>query len=297
MIPEDREIMKKYDIVMIGHVSKDIILYGSKEERVLGGAVTYSSIAGKRSGASVLVITKVSPSDRLILNPLKKEGVDMVIIDSSKTTSIKNLYETEDMERRKVTLLSQAQPFRLEEIPKNLNIKIFYLAGLFFGEIPSELIFPLAQMAEIAIDAQGIVRCSKNREIMFQDWESKEDFLPKISYLKTDAAEAEILTGEGNRERAAKILNKMGAREVMVTHNKEVIICCNNTIFRAPFTPENLSGRTGRGDTCFASYLTWRLSHEIEESVRYAAALTSIKMEIPGPFKGSIQDVLKRVDI
>jgi len=40
--------MKKYDIVMIGDVSKDIILYGSKEERVLGGAVTYSSIAGKR---------------------------------------------------------------------------------------------------------------------------------------------------------------------------------------------------------------------------------------------------------
>jgi sugar/nucleoside kinase (ribokinase family) len=81
----------------------------------------------------------------------------------------------------------------------------------------------------------------------------------------------------------------------MVTHHTEVIVCSSNQIYRAPFSPANLSGRTGRGDTCFASYLAWRLNHGIQESVEYAAALTSIKMESPGPFHGTRDEVEKRM--
>jgi sugar/nucleoside kinase (ribokinase family) len=41
--------------------------------------------------------------------------------------------------------------------------------------------------------------------------------------------------------------------------------------------------------------MAWRLHHDAEESVRFAAALTSIKMERPGPFSGTIDDVLARM--
>jgi sugar/nucleoside kinase (ribokinase family) len=54
-------------------------------------------------------------------------------------------------------------------------------------------------------------------------------------------------------------------------------------------------GRTGRGDTTFGAYLARRLDHSIEESLRFAAAVVSIKMESPGPFRGSIEDVLARM--
>jgi sugar/nucleoside kinase (ribokinase family) len=39
-----------------------------------------------------------------------------------------------------------------------------------------------------------------------------------------------------------------------------------------------------------------RLKHGIEESLRYAAALTSIKMEKPGPFEGTMDEVLQRME-
>jgi hypothetical protein len=39
----------------------------------------------------------------------------------------------------------------------------------------------------------------------------------------------------------------------------------------------------------------WRRTHGIEESLRYAAALTSIKMEKPGPFLGTQEEVLARM--
>jgi sugar/nucleoside kinase (ribokinase family) len=41
--------------------------------------------------------------------------------------------------------------------------------------------------------------------------------------------------------------------------------------------------------------MAWRLHHGVEESVKFAAALTSIKMERPGPFSGTIDDVLARM--
>ena len=79
------------------------------------------------------------------------------------------------------------------------------------------------------------------------------------------------------------------------TIHTEVIVLVDGIIYRAPFDPENLSGRTGRGDTCFAAYMSRRLQEEPEEAISYAAALTSIKMENPGRFNGTSDDVIARM--
>ena len=282
------------DILILGHVSKDIIVYRGEQEHTTGGAVFFASVSASRSGASVLAVTKTSAEDRELLDPLLQEDLDVLILDSPDTTSIRNVYLSEDRERREVSLLSTASPFRLEELP-DATARIIYFAGLLRGELPDALIPPLSEKAEVALDAQGILRRQRGEELIFDDWEEKEQFFPLITYLKTDAAEAEILSGEADRERAAGLLRRMGAREVMVTHHTEVLVAAEDRFFRAPFTPKNLSGRTGRGDTCFSAYLAWRLSHGIQESVDYAAALTSIKMETPGPFQGTSEVVLTRM--
>jgi len=62
------------------------------------------------------------------------------------------------------------------------------------------------------------------------------------------------------------------------------------------FTNKSNRGRMGRGDTVMGSYLARRLDHSVEDSLRFAAALTSIKMESIGPFTGSLKEVLERMD-
>ena len=114
--------------------------------------------------------------------------------------------------------------------------------------------------------------------------------------LKTDAAEAKILTGTDDRRKAAEILHGWGAKEVLITHNTEAIVCDGQRIHRAPLKPRNLSGRTGRGDTTFAGYLTERLESDIPTALEFAAALVSLKMETPGPFMGTRQDVLDYIE-
>jgi sugar/nucleoside kinase (ribokinase family) len=286
--------MHQYDIVMIGHVSKDIMIFQGGEERLLGGAVVYSSAAAARSGARVLVVTKAAKADIPLLDVMKHDRVDITVVDSPKTTSIRNEYFTEDRERREVTLLSEAAPFTLDDIPE-VKADILHIAGLFYGEIPVSLIPGLAKRHPLAVDAQGLLRRSEKGKLLFRDLENKGEILKHITYLKTDAAEAEVLTGEKDREKAAKILGEFGPKEVMVTHNTEVIVLREGKFVRAPFTPRNLSGRTGRGDTCFASYLFWRLTYCPQDAVSYAAALTSLKMETPGVFRGTMEAVMTRM--
>ena len=59
-----------------------------------------------------------------------------------------------------------------------------------------------------------------------------------------------------------------------------------------PFTPRcSLAGRTGRGDTCFATYLTRRLTSTPAEACRWAGAVTTLKQEQPGPWRGTVAEV------
>ena len=285
----------KTDITMIGHISRDIMIYLDEEIRITGGPVIYSSAAAARSGRSVQVITCAAREDDGALGGMRENGVQVIRLDSPETTSIENIYFSANKEKRKVTLLSQAAPFTVESLP-DTDSRIYHLAGLFRGEIPDEFIPLLAERGKVGVDAQGLLRCSEEGRLLFRDWVPKKELLPLVHYLKTDAAEAEILTGETDREKGAAILASWGAGEVMVTHNTEVIVFAEGKIERAPFTPSTLSGRTGRGDTTFAAYLAWRLDHPPAEALRYAAALCSIKMETPGPFTGTVEDVLARME-
>lgn len=286
--------MPPYDIVIIGHVTNDILVYKGEASGFIGGGAYFSAFAARRSDVRFCVITKLAPKDYGILDGLKKDGIEVTAIPSLRTTSIENVFETDDVDRRKVRLLSQADPFRPEDIPE-MDAKVYSLSGLFVDELPDSLIAHLARKGEIALDLQAKLRYSEAGTFAFKDWPGKEKCLPLVTYLKADNLEAEVAAGTSDREEAAKIFHRLGAKEVMVTHSSEVILYNGKQMFRAPFNPDNLSGRTGRGDTCFISYVCWRRTHGIEESLRYAAALTSLKMEKPGPFLGTQEEVLARM--
>ena len=110
--------------------------------------------------------------------------------------------------------------------------------------------------------------------------------------MKTDAAEAEILTGLTDRAEAARQLHAWGAKEILITHNTEVLAFDGETVYTCPIKARNLSGRTGRGDTTFAGYITERARADIPTALQYCTALVSLKMETPGPFQGEREDVL-----
>jgi sugar/nucleoside kinase (ribokinase family) len=141
------------------------------------------------------------------------------------------------------------------------------------------------------MDVQGFVRVAEGNELVFKQWPDMQKGLAHITYLKVDKAEAELLTGETDLTRAAQKLAALGPREIVLTQSSGVTVYADGRLYQAPFTPRNLTGRTGRGDTCFGTYVAKRLSVSPEEACRWAGAVTTLKQERPGPWRGSPADV------
>ena len=284
--------MTHHDLLILGAVSKDIIITPENVEHSIGGAVVYSAVALKHLGANILAVTKLNPEDRQALEVFDRHGVPYRFLESPTTTSIRNTYHTADRDRRTCEAIGMVAPFTLDDVPDDVTAEVYYLGGLMKGEFPEAFVLAMTERGKVALDAQGFMRVNENGPMVFRDWENKKEVIAAVHYLKTDAAEAETLTGEQDRAKAIKILASWGAKEIMLTHHTEVMVCVAGELFTAPFTARNLSGRTGRGDTCFASYCYWRTDHTPEEACRFAAEVTSRKMERPGPFTGNIKDIL-----
>ena len=284
--------MPEFSSMIIGHATLDTNTdHLGNTVKIVGGAVVYSSASAYALGHRVLAVTKLAPKDTDRLEQFTIPREDIILLDSEKSTEITNIYHTADKERRTCTCTSKGDPFKASEIPA-ADVGIYHLAGLVYGDFDTEMIVTLSKKKPLALDVQGMLRhVAEDGSMYFEDWADKKECLPCITYLKTDAAEAEILTGCSDRKEAAKHLYSWGSREIMITHNTEVLIYDGREFYTCPIKSRNLSGRTGRGDTTFAAYINERLDNSIEDSLLTATATVSLKMETPGPFKGTRSDV------
>ncbi|MDR1807901.1 MAG: PfkB family carbohydrate kinase [Propionibacteriaceae bacterium] len=284
--------MTDFDTVVVGQVSRDINTdYQGHTVYELGGAVVYSSYAAAALGHRVCAVPKADPTIDAVELFAANPAITVHPVASPTSTSIENVYHTADKERRTCRCLSRIASYAPADLP-DVTSPLWHLAGLMFGDVPDTLIPVVAERGAVAVDVQGLLRhAHPDGSMTFLDWENKRDYLPLIKFLKTDSAEAEILTGLTDRAKAAEQLVAWGAAEVMITHSSEVLAFDGDTMATQPLKPRNLSGRSGRGDTCFSGYITERLSHPLDEALLMAAALVSLKMEKVGPFEGTRQDV------
>lgn len=284
--------MSRFDSLIIGEVARDTnVDYDGATVQAIGGAVYYSGYAAANIGHKIAVLPKAAMAPGALESAFAKAPNVVVYPLPSKASFVtKNVYHTPDRERRTSTVDSVIDPYRTDEIP-DIDAKIWHLAGLVGGDIPNEIIPFAARRAMVAIDVQCMLRWVENGGMVYRDWAEKREMLPYVRFLKTDAAEAEILTGTDDRASAAKMLFDWGAKEILITHNTEVLVYDGEEIYTCPIKARNLSGRTGRGDTTFAGYINERLIHDIPTALRTATALVSLKMETPGPYMGTREDV------
>ena len=287
--------MDRVDIAVIGHFAQDKIIVRGEERVSSGGSVYYGAIALRRMGLKVAVITRLRRDDFGLLDELKDEGILVFAQPAEQTSGIENTYFTDDMDRRQCKPLGFAGPFRIKDMP-DIQAKTFLVGPIVAGEVDVSLIRMLSAKGEVALDAQGFVRVREGDNLVFRDWPRKREGLALVDVLKVDTAEAEVLTGQTEARlsavrQAMRELAAYGPREIMLTRPQGVLVYADGEYHQAPFNPREVRGRTGRGDTTFAGYLGRRLTADPEEACRFAAAMASLKLEQPGPFRGGIEDV------
>ena len=278
---------KDLDILMVGHFAKDMIVVDGKEEICAGGAVYYGAVVLRRLGLEVGVASRGNPEDYPSLQPLMDMGIEFDLHPASQSSGCINIYNSADMDHRICKLFGFAGEIPYEDIP-DVNAKIIAILPIIAGEVSLDTLIKLSKKAPIALDVQGFVRVPVGDDLLFKPWKDMEEGLKYVTFLKVDSAEAEYLTGEKDLEKAAKILAAYGPKEIVLTQKKEILVYADGQFYRAPFLPKNLSGRTGRGDTCITSYIGSRIKYGPERACQIAGIITSMKQEVPGPWTGDI---------
>lgn len=281
-----------FDVCVIGHITKDRIRIGDTEKELPGGVAYYSSLAFKRLGLDVCLITKCAEEDKSLLHDMVTQNVAIFHRPTEETTLFENTYAA-DLSSRVQMVQCLAEPFSARDLP-DISARIFHLGPLTEYDVPLEILRLLSLKSKVSLDVQGFVRRVEKGRIRYVDWKQKNEGLPHIAMLKADEEEVKILSGEEDVQQAAIKMSRYGIDEVIVTRGSQgSLIHSRGEFYSVPsVAPRRVVDSTGCGDTYAAGYIFKRLKHcAIEEAGKFAAATASLKLEGYGSFKGTEEDV------
>ncbi len=283
--------MTPFDIAYIGHYTKDTIVYPDSTRTVDGGAFYHGCNVLARMGLRAAVVTRLAREDWHVVEELEQLGVQVFARATPASTCLRLIYPTANLDQRTIELTSSAGAFTVDEI-SNVNARAFIIGASVRGEVPNVVVDALAaKSALLILDVQGFMRIVRDGTLVSDGWPDKASILSRVKILKTDAVEAQSLTGESDRYAAAQRLAAYGPQEVLLTHSGGVLVCHDGVIDEVPLVPREVRGRSGRGDTCTAAYVARRLSNPPADAVAWAAAVTSLKLETEGPFRRQMAEV------
>jgi sugar/nucleoside kinase (ribokinase family) len=293
-----KTVAKLYDLIVAGNIVLDEIHpFGAPMQTFCGGPVMFGGMAAQCCGKRIAVVTKAAERELRCLDRLRAHGIETYVSVSPETTTHRVVHHTDNVDEREMLLLRSAGYFAEADFA-DLEPTVLHLAGLNDQEFTLEFVREMSGRGfALCVDMQAFVRKVDpvSGEIRLADVDQKEEIARRAYRVKLDLVEAEHLMGTNDVERAAMQFETWGTPETMVTQADGVLVRNQGTTYFEAFSNRSVEGRTGRGDTTFAAYSARRLDHDVPEALKFAAALASIKMESPGTFSGTIDDVLGRL--
>ncbi len=286
------------DVVFVGHVCFDEIVPHEGTPYVRpGSAVLCGAAVAARLGARAAVVTRMNPADEALRVALDGLGLPVFAVTSAQSTYVRVIHPSADPDDRRLEAPRDAGFFQPADVPADLQARVLHLAGVTDREFSLDFMRALRDRGfRLSVDMQSFVRAvGPDRAIRFSDVPDKKDIVALAETVKLDVVEAEHLTGTRDLGRVAQIIAGWGAREVLITASEGAALWADNRLRTACFTNRSQTGRTGRGDTTISAYLCRRRTHSPDEALKFAAALVSIKLETPGPFAGTLEDVERRM--
>jgi len=281
-----------FDLVILGNYTKDTIVSAASTRVVDGGGFNYGAHVAAMMGLKTAAVTRLAHADMHVVEALAAIGVAVYPAYTPESTHLRLCYPSSNVDERIISVSATAGAFTPGQV-RDLEARAFLINASIRGEVGIDVLQELEKKdAMVAADVQGFVRVAGPQGVLgYAEWPEKESVLPLFDILKTDAVEAEMLTGEQEIATAARRLAAWGPKEIVLTHRNGLLVLAEGRTYEAPFRPRQLVGRSGRGDTCVAAYVAARLNSPPEEATRWAAAVTSLKLEAEGPIRRTVEEV------
>lgn len=295
---------KKYDIVSIGTMAYDMILYTvdesvfSRDTTLLqgvgtspGGAAVIQSITAARLGCRTAAAGKLcqdSFSD-YVIGEFEKAGVDISNVTRSKedTMSLTFALVRKDGDRHFLGRAgSNNQTFCLEDfdldIVRQASVvsygSFFFLKGLDSGGV-TEIFRTAKEAGALTVADCANDSFSQGRDIVFRN-------LPLIDYFIPSYVEAAYLTSEKDPGNMARVFLDKGCKNVVIKLGKEGCYVTDGKreeIF-PPAQTEYVRDTTGAGDSFVGGFMAGLTAENMDiwDAARYANAVAGVSVTQQG---------------
>ena len=282
-----------HDLCCVGHITLDKVVTPKNTVHMPGGTSFYFSHAIRNlKDINYTLVTAIAESEMAVANDLQSKGIDVKVMPSKHSVYFENIYG-ENQDNRTQRVLAKADPFTVDYL-EDIDARIYHLGSLLADDFSLDVIRFLSQKGLVSVDSQGYLREVREQNVYAVDWTEKKEALQYIHFLKANEHEMEVLTGYDDVAMAAKQLYDWGVKEVLITLGSMGSVIYDGTTFHKipAYKPKEVVDATGCGDTYMTGYLYKRAKGAgIEEAGCFAAAMSTLKIECLGPFKGTKEDI------
>ncbi|MFW9832156.1 MAG: carbohydrate kinase family protein [Candidatus Thorarchaeota archaeon] len=295
-------IDRRFDLVIIGHLTIDLMKYGVEERKQIGGPPAYAMLGPKLGLKNVGIVSRIGKDfpqeyyNELIDSGLNLDGV----IRNEETTQFINVYDQDGNRTQSVGAV--ANSLSCFDVPKSYwNTKWMHISPV-LGETDLSLIKEAkAHDVKVSVDAQGFVRkrSAIDHTITGCDWTNFPNVASEIDVLKADIDEVTRIARTSTYQEAAKTILTMGCPLILITQGQKGSFLYQESYSAVipAISPNRVVDHTGSGDVFAISFLAeYQRTHRPLWSAFFASSSASFNVETPGPTNfPSYQKVVSRL--
>ena len=243
------------NLLILGTVAFDAIEtpFG-KTDKIIGGAASYIALAASQFDVNSGIVSVVGGDfPKSFLNELNKRRVDtsgIEIIANEKTFFWSGKYHNDLNMRDTLTtdlnVLADFEPI----IPKHLIQPDFLMLGNLHPDIQMKVIKQIPKRPKLVV-------LDTMNYWMDNTWDELMEVLKKIDVITINDEEARQMSGEYSLVKAAKKIEDMGPKYVVIKKGEHGALLFNkDRVFFAPALPlEEVFDPTGAGDTFAGGFI------------------------------------------
>ncbi len=283
----------KNKTLVIGPVTKDVIIKKDDKYNQIGGAVYYQTNTLTQLNIPTTAIITIGKNDlELVDNFTNINNVKKIITNN--TMEYINIYDENNVRTQKAKWYNNSITLeKFEEL--NINLKE-YKTAIFSPLSPQDISYELIkyikkQDLETVLVMQGYLReINENNEIQENKLKNPKKILEYIDIISLDDNEMKIAFNlkEITTLKIQKIMEKYNLKIIIMTKGEQgsVIYTKNDSIEIPIIKSKREVDFTGLGDTYIASFIAKKYDTDSNRIAAYfASIISSHKLETKGPVK------------
>jgi sugar/nucleoside kinase (ribokinase family) len=278
------------EILVVGHLSRDLIVTPESTREMLGGSTAYAMIAPAIGALGAGIVTKVGADfESEYREVLASAGLDLSGLHAEGPVSTRfiNTYDRDGNRTQRVEAVApRILPEDLSE--HHLSSSIVHFSPLTAGELDADCIEEARSNGALtSLDVQGYLReLGPGGEVLPRIWSERDTILRLVDVVKFHEDELRATYDYESELSVADRIFSLGPRIVLITRDRRgSTIYTRNAQVDIPLVLARQEiDATGLGDTyAIAFLLEYMRTADVKRAGLFAATCSSFVVETAGP--------------